>query len=195
MTEPMSKPPRERAQSGTRERLIEAAAVEFNSTGFHGTDTNKIARRAGFAPQTFYRHLTDKTDAFIAVYREWQERERRQVVAAYEAPLDAGERHVVVAEIILSAHREWRVFRRSLRLLAVEDDRVRQSRADGRRAQLKALGQLYPDLAVRLTDGYAELLVIERLCDAAADDEIVDMGIAEADWTIQVAAAVRRLTS
>ena len=191
MIGPTSKP----HASDTFDRLIDAAAAEFNSVGFHGTDTNKIARRAGFAPQTFYRHLADKTDAFIAVYRDWQERERREVVAAYEAPLDGGDRDVVVAEIILRAHRDWRVFRRSLRLLAVEDDRVRQTRADGRRGQLKALSQLYPSLTVRLANGYAELLVIERLCDAAADDEIVDMGIAEADWTLQVAAAVRRLRS
>jgi AcrR family transcriptional regulator len=53
----------------TRERLVQAAAAEFREQGFAGTDTNRIARRAGFAPQTFYRWFTDKTEIFIAVYR------------------------------------------------------------------------------------------------------------------------------
>ena len=45
--------------SGTGTKLIAAAAAEFNDHGFSGTDSNKIARRAGFAPQTFYRWFKD----------------------------------------------------------------------------------------------------------------------------------------
>ena len=51
----------------TGEKLIAAAAAEFDDHGFLGTDTNKIARRAGFAPQTFYRWHKDKTAIFLAV--------------------------------------------------------------------------------------------------------------------------------
>ena len=39
----------------TRERLIRAALRAFGRGGFQGTDSNRIARAAGFAPQTFYR--------------------------------------------------------------------------------------------------------------------------------------------
>jgi AcrR family transcriptional regulator len=43
----------------TSNDLIAAAAAEFNEFGFSGTDTNRIARRAGYAPQTFYRWFKD----------------------------------------------------------------------------------------------------------------------------------------
>ena len=59
----------------TAQRLLDAAADEFNAHGFAGTDTNRIARRAGFAPQTFYRWFEDKTEIFIRVYHAWQMQE------------------------------------------------------------------------------------------------------------------------
>src|SRR5262245_55875420 len=36
----------------TKKKLVAAALKEFNQQGYFATDTNKIARRAGFAPQT-----------------------------------------------------------------------------------------------------------------------------------------------
>src|SRR5262245_12814544 len=65
-----------RTDKPTSAKLIAAAAKEFNQRGFDGTDTNRIARRAGFAPQTFYRWFRDKTEIFLAVYRAWDEEER-----------------------------------------------------------------------------------------------------------------------
>src|SRR4051812_9867208 len=59
------KPPVTRERGAGREALLEAARAEFDESGFEGTDTNRIARRAGYAPQTFYRHFTDKTAIFI----------------------------------------------------------------------------------------------------------------------------------
>src|ERR1700679_2017991 len=49
----------------TSSRLVDAGAKEFAECGFQGTDTNKIARRAGFAPQTLYRWFDDKTAIFL----------------------------------------------------------------------------------------------------------------------------------
>src|SRR5437773_1678266 len=62
--------------NSTAAKLVAAAAREFNRHGFFGTDSNKIARRAGYAPQTFYRWFADKTEIFLAVYRAWEEEER-----------------------------------------------------------------------------------------------------------------------
>src|SRR5215470_8598720 len=64
--------PARHARTSTGEKLVRAAAREFNEHGFLGTDTNRIARRAGFAPQTFYRWFGDKTEIFIKVYEQWQ---------------------------------------------------------------------------------------------------------------------------
>ena len=93
-----------------------AAAAAFNAHGFHGTDTNKIARAAGFAPQTFYRHFEDKLAIFIAVYEAWQESERTAVRAAAREP----DPDAAIARTSVQHHRNWRGFRRSLRLLALE---------------------------------------------------------------------------
>src|SRR3954471_12569402 len=99
----------------TRDRLCAAAMAEFNDHGFAGTDTNRIARRAGFAPQTFYRWFKDKTAIFVAAYRAWEEAERADVGAllsrdaAIEAIVEAGVDH----------HRRFLKFRRSLRQLAL----------------------------------------------------------------------------
>ena len=57
------------------EALMTTARSEFLRYGFDGTDVNRIARRSGVAPTTFYRWFKDKTDVFIAVYRRWEARE------------------------------------------------------------------------------------------------------------------------
>ena len=74
-----------RDPDATLAALLGAAEAEFNATGFHGTDSNRIARRAGYAPQTFYRHFTDKTDAFVAVYERWWKAESAEIGAILNA--------------------------------------------------------------------------------------------------------------
>lgn len=185
--------PTGRTSELTRTRLLEAAAAEFNTQGFHGTDTNRIARAAGFAPQTFYRHFEDKLDAFIRVYQRWQDDGRGEIAAVLRrtpAGVDAAD---AVAAVLLKAHRDWRVFRRSLRLLAVEDPRVRAARAAGRLAQLGELASMAGDSQSARPARVAALLTVERLCDAAADAEIADLGVAAHAWRPLVAEAVRRL--
>jgi AcrR family transcriptional regulator len=175
----------------TRDALLAAAAAEFEAKGFAGTDTNRIARAAGFAPQTFYRHFADKTDVFICVYQRWQADERTRIAAAVrEAEGDEG-RLLAAAAALIAAHRASARFRRSLRLLAVEDDRVRAARAASRRAQLETLA---PVLRPASSAGQvAALLTVERLCDAAADAETDDLGVREDDWRTAVAAALAAL--
>ena len=41
----------------TREKLLDAARQLFNSDGFLATDTNKIARAAGFAPPPIHDYF------------------------------------------------------------------------------------------------------------------------------------------
>src|SRR5271156_3112848 len=60
-----------RDPAATAKALLDAAEREFNARGFDGTDSNRIARAAGFAPQTFYRHFPDKRAVFLAVYERW----------------------------------------------------------------------------------------------------------------------------
>lgn len=164
-----------RNPEATRARLVDAAEAEFNAAGFDGTDTNRIARRAGYAPQTFYRHFVDKTEIFLAVYDRWW----RTEAAAIEKILRAGGKSGLgrVADTLIAFHTKWRGFRRSLRHLSVEETRVRAARAIARKAQLAATRELLPNLEHRDGEIAAALLVFERLCDAAAEGEFSDMGL------------------
>jgi AcrR family transcriptional regulator len=168
--------------------LLDAAEAEFNAAGFHGTDTNRIARRAGFAPQTFYRHYDDKTAVFLAVYERWWKDESAAIGAILRARGRAGLGRV--ADTMIAFHGKWRGFRRSLRHLCVEDDRVRAARARARKAQIATARDLLPkqrggDWAIA-----SALLSFERLCDAAAEGEFVDMGLAKGDARKAVMAAL-----
>lgn len=165
-------PPAPRAQD-TAARLAAAAMHEFEQFGFHGTDTNKIARRAGFAPQTFYRWYRDKTEAFIAAYAQWETEER----AVLQALAAAGASGQAMAAAIIQHHRQHRLFRRSLRHLAVEHPAVRQARAASRERQASHILATRPDL--RRESILITLLQIERLADAAAEDECQDIALPE----------------
>jgi AcrR family transcriptional regulator len=164
---------RGKSDSGTSEKLIKAAVREFKAHGYSGTDTNRIAARAGFAPQTFYRHFKDKLEIFVAIYRSWEEEEAAVVAALVEQ--DAG--GLALADAIVAHHRAYRLFRRSLRQLAVENAVVRAARAQSRLRQIEN--------TIRLAGtGTKEtvaptLFQIERLADAIAEGEITDLGLSE----------------
>jgi AcrR family transcriptional regulator len=170
---PVSRNPEE-----THARLVDAAESEFNAVGFDGTDTNRIARRAGYAPQTFYRHFADKTAVFLAVYDRWWRAEADAVGKILRARGKSGLGGV--ADTLIAFHAKWRGFRRSLRHLSVEDARVRAARTVARRTQVQTVRALIPDPANRDGEIAAALLVLERLCDAAAEGEFADMGLPKA---------------
>ncbi len=160
----------------TAARLVGAAAKEFNKHGFDGTDSNKIARRAGFAPQTFYRWFRDKTDIFIAVYRAWEDEEERVLggLLARGAPMTE------LVEAIIDQVRAHRLLRRSLRQLALENTAVRRARAESRRRQIEQTRRWAGPLARSAPEIAALLLQFDRLCDAIADGELADLGVDEA---------------
>src|ERR1700761_2052916 len=161
--------PKTRDPEVTREALIDAAEAEFNTHGFYGTDTNRIAREAGYVPQTFYRHFEDKTAVFVAVYERWWRAESEGLGQLLQAKPRAD--LAKVADEMMAFHVKWRGFRRSLRLLATQDPAVRKARAIARRQQIK---NAKPFAKTRSDSEIASaLLVFERLCDAVAEGEFV----------------------
>ena len=161
--------PRKRIPEETRTRLVAAAQSEFNTRGFDGTDTNRIARKAGYAPQTFYRHFPDKTAIFLAVYDGWW---RAESAALLQSRAQTAKE---AAKIALAFHTRWRIFRRSLRHLAIVDAKVRKARTLARREQI----QRWKKAGSRRTVAQlsAALLAAERLLDAAAEGELADLGL------------------
>lgn len=182
-------PPRDAAD--TAGRLLDAAERQFNSVGFLGTDTNRIAREAGYAPQTFYRHFGDKTEIFLAVYERWWRSEFEVLgkILRGPAPVDVEK----FADTLIAFHLRWRSFRRALRHLATEDDRIRKARVEARRSQVETALALLPHSKLGHAQIYVALLVFERLCDAVAEGEFADMGFSKSAARQAVIDAARTL--
>ena len=157
----------------TGARLVEAAAKEFAECGFEGTDTNKIARRAGFAPQTLYRWFEDKTAIFLVVYREWV----REQLDRTDALLGRNATNIELIDAAIAHHRAYDLFRRSLRQLALTDDRVRKARAESRLQQIERIKRWLQPIQRSTPEIAVFLLEHERLCDAVADGEVCDLGL------------------
>jgi AcrR family transcriptional regulator len=184
------KPIRDSAATGAR--LLDAAEEEFNAHGFEGTDSNRIARRAGYAPQTFYRHYKDKTAIFLAVYDRWWKGEvssLEEVAQQRKAPPGGA----AAARIALAFHTKWRGFRRSLRHLAIVDPAVRAARTEARLAQIARMRPISGHKSRSDAEFIAALLAAERLCDAAAEGELVDLGLSNSAVLRLVADAMKDL--
>ncbi|HKU43002.1 MAG TPA: TetR/AcrR family transcriptional regulator [Polyangiales bacterium] len=159
----------------TRERLVAAAAEVFNRDGYDGTDTNRIAREAGYSPGLFYKHFPDKKAIFLAVYDAWVAEEWRSIEALLAAPSETTPRELVAT--IVALHRRWRVFRRSLRALAASDAEIKRGHLAGRKRQLDTLARLRaPHPADRARD-LLLLYTLERAADALAEDELGALGV------------------
>lgn len=188
------RPDRSRDPDESRRALIDAAAALFNSVGYHGTDSNRIARAAGYAPGTFYTHFPDKRAIFLAVYESWVEAELSAMSRVLEAEAGSRPLRSRLAAAILGHHRKWQVFRASLRALYATDPVVHEARLAQRRRQietmaatLKSRGRPVPSRAAML----ARLLTFEVLCDAVADGDSDRLGIAKADILALLAESLR----
>jgi len=174
-----------RRPDATRAALLDAARLEFEEAGFDATNTNKIAARAGYAPQTFYRHFADKLDIFLAVYRAWTVAELQLLDGVRDA--DAA------ADVVIKHHKASLNFRRALRLLSLTDTRIRAARAESRKLQVARLRERLPHLSERkFSELVTSLLLLERITDACAEGEFADVGVKAAEATQLVAALIRK---
>jgi AcrR family transcriptional regulator len=176
-----------RKRGDGRHALIEAALREFEDHGYDGTHSNAIAKRAGYAPQTFYRHFTDKLEIFIAAYQAWSDAGIERAVAAGGIE--------TYARSLIDHHRAHRVFRRSLRTLTVSDARVLAARTKARNAQMQVMaGRVSGFAAKSRAARLAALLTIERLCDAIADEEFAAAGVSRRAATSELVTFLRSLS-
>ena len=177
-------PRRHRRPTETRRALIGAAARIFNSAGYNGTDSNRIAREAGYAPGTFYVHFADKLAIFLEVYESWVSAEWSSVEAILKSGGPARAIRGRLSRAVLEHHRKWRTFRASLRALSAIDDRVHAARVASRDRQIATMIRLIrarntpvPSRARML----AQILYAEALCDAVAEGDAESLGIREED--------------
>ena len=177
-----NKPERHRRPNETRRALIEAAARIFNSDGFHSTDSNRIAREAGYAPGTFYVHFADKLAIFLEVYEHWVSAEWSSIELILKSGGSARSIRRRLSRAVLEHHRKWRTFRASLRALSATDDRVHAARVASRDRQIETMTRLIrarntavPSRARML----AQLLIAEALFDAVAEGDAKSLGVGE----------------
>jgi TetR/AcrR family transcriptional regulator, transcriptional repressor for nem operon len=186
-----------RAPEETRSKLVAAAGRLFNDVGYFGTDSNRIAREAGYAPGTFYVHFADKLEIFLEVYRGWVACEWRAIAAAIAPEQGPGARPqgLRIAKVVLAHHRQWHMFRKSLRALTVTEERVHQVRVAERARQIAQTSELLEKRGVIQTPPriYANLLLFEILCDAVADGDAATLGLKERDILARLATDVDAL--
>jgi AcrR family transcriptional regulator len=155
----------------TRERLLVAGADEINRVGYLATDSNKLARAAGYAPAMFYRHFPDKRSFFLAIYDRWVGAEWESIGTL----IRQGGPHLArnLVDHILALHKQWRGLRRSLRILIASDPIVREAYQHQRARQLDLLSPMPRTRAATL------LWTIERIADAYADDDLTALDLDE----------------
>lgn len=175
--------PKRGLPSDTRERLVAAAAAVFNRDGYHGTDSNRLARAAGYAPATFYKHFPDKRAILLAAYEEWVTSEWRAIGAALRDAPTPTARAARIVDFVLAHHRRWVGLRASLRALVATDPVVRRFHRAQRRRQLDLLASMRRPArtpaaaaAARVDDAIL-LFTLERTLDAIAEGEAAALGV------------------
>ena len=170
--------PRRGSPEQTRARLIHTAAQIFNTVPYWETDSNQIAKAAGYSTGTFYRHFKDKREIFIAAYREWVAEEWASVERRIEPGQSPGESIDRAADALIEHHRRWRVFRGNLRALVTYDDEIRELTHTLRREQLEKVSFLRrregsPERS--LVNDAIHAMMFERVCDAIADGDFASL--------------------
>ncbi len=174
----------------TRARLVATGAEVFNRDGYHGTDSNRLARAAGYAPATFYKHFPDKRALFLAVYEAWVTAEWAAVERVVRSAASPQGRAARIVAMVVALHRRWRGLRAGLRVLVATDATARAFYRAQRRRQLRMLaafrgsasrrghGARAAETSRTSEDDAILLFTLERVADAIAEGELHDLGVA-----------------
>lgn len=175
--------PRRGTPDQTRERIMKAAASQFNRLGYHGTDSNSIAKEAGYATGTFYKHFRDKREVFLAVYERWVAAEWKAIDAELSRRHGTRQTARQIVELSIEFHTQWRGLRASLMELIFSDPEARAFFRKQRRRQLDHIAELRSRLGLpsrtREQDAI-HLFMTERVYDAIGQGEIQTLGLDEA---------------
>jgi AcrR family transcriptional regulator len=164
----------------TRERLITAAADQFNRFGYRGTDSNTIAREAGYATGTFYKHFQDKREIFLAAYERWLAAQWTEISDNLSRMKNPAETARLLVDVSIRFHTEWRGLRASLMELVFSDAEARKFFRIQRRRQLDLIAELRIRFALpprtREQDAL-HLYMTERVFDAIGQGEVQSLGL------------------
>ena len=185
---PKADRPRRGTPEQTRARLVDTAGEIFNRVGYHGTDSNQIAKEAGYATGTFYKHFKDKREAFLAVYEAWVTSEWSAVDTELSSGRNPEETARRLVKLSIDFHTRWRGLRASLIELVFTDEEVRRFYRSQRRRQLDVIAQLRHRLGIpsgRREDDAILLFTTERTYDAIGQGELQALGL-DRDIVVEV---------
>lgn len=105
-------------RTATRARLLEAAREVVDESGYGGASVAAVARRAGLATGTLYRHWPSKAELFAELFRAVCDGELEVMGAAGDAMASDSAARAVEAIIVAFAERALRNRRLAWALLA-----------------------------------------------------------------------------
>src|SRR5258708_35375201 len=111
---------------------------------------------------------------FIGAYKSWEDLERRVLEDLLRGQASAEQ----LVEAIVSHHSEYKIFRRSLRQVSLDNSEVRQARAASRKRQVEAIHHWRQKRRPPMTEAAiaTALLHMEPLAGALADDRAARHG-------------------
>jgi AcrR family transcriptional regulator len=171
---------RKEQAAATRDSLIATAVKVFNEVGYWGTDSNALARAAGYSPGTFYRHFPDKRAIFVAAYDEWAREEHASLVARLERAREAGgDVAGAMVEFMIEHHKRWTMFRACLRVLSASDPEISKAVRAQRRRYLDLLAEV---IGTRdLVDRLVVLYTLDGASESFASNEPRGVGARSGD--------------
>lgn len=89
--------------SGTRDRLIDAAACLFYSEGFHAVGLDRVLEEVGVTKTTFYNHFPSKDDLIVAVLEDRDRRDMDSLLAAMQRTGDSPRDRILVLFDVIDA--------------------------------------------------------------------------------------------
>jgi AcrR family transcriptional regulator len=170
--EPFSLDSLDPPQSAPRDRTL--------SHGSSGTDSNSIAKAAGYATGTFYKHFRDKRDIFLAAYERWVAAEWKEIGDELSRMQNAETTARLLVDLSVKFHTEWRGLRASLMELVFSDPEARKFFRAQRYRQLAFIVELRSRFALpartREQDAI-HLYMTERVFDAIGQGEIQSLSL------------------
>lgn len=164
------------AAATTRDRLLEAARELFTTDGYYATTTPMLAKRAGVAEGTIYRHFPSKQALLNAAYQDVHRWGSEQVRASTAVPGRTGDR-------LMSLGQGW--------LAAAEQDPAR--------LRLLFAWRLTSELDAASVEAAKEFQQeLQRLIAHGKQEGTVRAGVVELwtmVWLTLVSAAVERVAS
>ncbi len=164
------------AAATTRDRLLDAARELFTTAGYHATTTPILARRAGVAEGTIYRHFPSKHALLNAAYQDVQHWGTAAIQAASAAPGRTGERLAALGQ-------QW----------------LAEAEADPARMRLLLAWRLASELDEASRHAAAEFRQgVERMIAVGKQEGTVRAGVVElwtSVWLTLVTSAVERVAA